>query len=289
MNNDMRLVSILSTIAVVSILVISLTGIIADDGGDPYVFASLRGQEIEIYGGQGLYRYDSVYKAVGIRGYDWVNLVVSLPLLVLATHLYRRGQLKGQLLLAAAFYHFAWNYLIALMGNAFNALFLAYAVLFSTSLFGLFFILKGLDFSSLPESLEKGFPRRSLAVYILIAGLYLLFEYLAQVISAYLSGNPPASLEIYTTLELAALEFGLTIPLKIAGALLLWRRKAGGYIITTLLVVTASLTFLSLGVSRLLMYFLYQRGGISNIVELVVFAAVSIGFTAIIFKRVEEK
>lgn len=288
MNNE-KLVSALSAMVIVSILVVSLTGIVADDGGGPYAFTSLRGQEIEIYGGQGPYRYDSVYKAVGIRGYDWVNLVVSLPLLVLGTYLYRRGQLKGQLLLAAVFYHFAWNYLIALMGNAFNILFLAYAALFSASLFGLFFILRGLDFSSLPGKLEKDFPRRSLAVYTLITGLYLLFDYSTQVISAYLSGNPPASLEIYTTLELAALEFGLTIPLKIVGALLLWRRRAVGYVITTLLIVTASLTFLSLGVSHLIMYFSYHRGGFSNIVELVVLAAVSIGFTAVIFKRMEEK
>jgi hypothetical protein len=288
-NSEQKLVPVLAAIAAIVILVISLTGVIADDGGDPYVSTSLRGQEVEIYGGHGPYRYDSVYKAVGIRGYDWVNLVVSLPLLMLGTHLYRRGRLKGQLLLAAVFYHFAWNYLIALMGNAFNVLFLAYAALFSASLFGLFFILREVDFSSLSGRLEEGFPRRSLAVYILIAGLYLFFDYSVQVISAYLSGDPPASLEIYTTLELAALEFGLTIPLKIAGALLLWGRKAGGYVITTLLIVTASLTFLSLGVSHLIMYFSYQRGGFSNIMELVVFAAVSIGFTAIIFKRVEEK
>ena len=289
MENYKKLVTILSAISVVSILVISLTGIIADDGGDPYFFTSLRGQEVEIYGGQGPYQYDSVYKAVAIRGYDWVNLVVSLPLLVLGIYLYRGGRLKGQLLLAAVFYHFAWNYFIALMGNAFNILFLAYATLFSASLFGLFFILRDLDFSSLPKKLEKGFPRRSLAVYMLIAGLYLLFSYSAQVISAYLSGNPPVSLEIYTTLELAALEFGLTIPLMIVGAVLLWRRKTGGYIITTLLVVTASLTFLSLGVSHMLMYVSYQTSGLSDIAMLAVFAAVSIGFTAIIFKRVEEK
>ena len=105
MENDKKLVTVLSAIAVVLILVISLTGIIADDGGDPYVFKSLHEQEVKIYGGHGPYRYDSVYKAVAIRGYDWVNLVVSLPLLVLGTRLYRRSQLKGQLLLAAVFYH----------------------------------------------------------------------------------------------------------------------------------------------------------------------------------------
>jgi hypothetical protein len=79
------------------------------------------------------------------------------------------------------------------------------------------------------------------------------------------------------------------VPLSIIGALLLWRRRAAGYVITILLTVTASLTFLSLGVSGLLMYFSYQMGTLLDIAIVVVIFAISISFAAIIFTRMEEK
>ena len=43
---------------------------------------SARDRSVEIYGGHGLYRHDSVAKAVAFRGFDWSNLVVCLPLSV---------------------------------------------------------------------------------------------------------------------------------------------------------------------------------------------------------------
>jgi hypothetical protein len=282
-------VLVLSVLALVLILAISLTAIISDDGGNPYTFTSLRGEDVEIYGGQGLYRYDSVYKAVVIRGFDWANLVVGLPILILGTILYRRGRLRGQLVLAAVFYHFAWNYLIGVMGNGFNSLFLAYSALFSVILFGLFLVLKDLDYASLPKQLEKSFPRKSLSVYTLAAALFLLVNNGAQVVQAYLEGTPPIYLEIYTTLELAALDLAISVPLFTVGALLLWRRKAGGYVITTLFTFVGSMTFLSLGAAQSLLYFSYQRGSVSDIGVLIAFAAISICFAAIIFKRTEEK
>lgn len=276
---------ILAAVVAISILIISITGILSDDGGDPYSFTSVRGEEVQIYGGGGPYRYDALYKGVAIRGYDWANLLVSLPLLMLAIWLYRQGELRGKLLLAAVFYHFAWNYLLALMGNAFNALFVLWVALFSSSLYGLFFVLQGIDFSSLAEKVGAGFPRKSVAVYVLLAGLFLLFSYTAQVISANLQGTPPADLQIYTTLELAALELSFSIPLTIAGAILLWRKKAAGYLICTLFVVGASLTFASLSIAHSLLHFSFGWGESMDVIQPIAFAVISIGFSVAVFAQ----
>jgi len=285
LSKDQRPALILAAVAAISILLSSLIGILADDGGEPYGFTSARGEEVKLYGGQGPYRYDALYKGVAIRGYDWANLLVSLPLLLLASWRYRRGELKGKLLLAAVFYHFAWNYLLALMGNAFNMLFLLWVILFSSSLYGLFFVVKEIDFSTLVGRTGAGFPRRSVAVYVLVAGLFLLISYTAQVISSYRTGTPPADLQIYTTLELAALELSFSIPLTIAGAILLWRRKAAGYLIGTLFVVGASLTFVSLSIAHGFLHFSYGWGEIADVVQPIVFATISTGFALAIFTR----
>jgi len=288
LNKEKTLVLVLAVSAIALSLSASLTGIISDDGGNPYVFTSLRGENIEIYGGKGVYQYDSVYKAVMFRGFDWVNLVVGFPLLALGMYLYRRGQLKGQLLLAAAFTYFAYNYIIGVMGNAFNILFLVWTALFSVGLFGLILMLTVIDIPSLPGKLEKSFPRKSLSVYMLILGLVLLAQYLAEIIPAYITANPPVSLGIYTTLELAALELGIMIPLHIVGGLMLWKGKAGGYIITTVLAFAACMTFLSLSVAQGLLYVSFQMGSVFDVGFLVFLAMISSGFSFIIFMRVSE-
>ncbi len=106
------------------------------------------------------------------------------------------------------------------MGNAFNILFLVWTALFSVGLFGLILMLTGIDIPSLPGKLEKSFPRKSLSVYMLILGLVLLAQYLAEIIPAHITANPPVSLCIHTTLDLAALELGIMVPLQILGGLI---------------------------------------------------------------------
>jgi hypothetical protein len=101
--NNKTSVLVLAVLAMVLLLSASLVGIIFDDGGKPYTFTSLRGESVEVYGGAGLYQFDSLYKAVLFRGFDWANLVVGLPLLALGIYLFQRNQVKGKFLLAAVF------------------------------------------------------------------------------------------------------------------------------------------------------------------------------------------
>jgi hypothetical protein len=286
LNKKKTPVFVLSILAMALLLIASLAGIVSDDGGDPYTFTSLRGEDIEIYGGAGIYQNDSVYKAVMFRGFDWVGLLVCFPLLVLGMYLYRRDQLMGQLLLGGVFTYFAYIYLIGVMGNAFNVMFLVWTGLFSIGLFGLALVLKDLDVSALPGKLEPGFPCKGLAIYTIALGLFLPVPYLAQIIPAYTTASPPATLEIYTTLELAALEMGIMIPLHIVGGVLLWRREAWGYVISILLAFAAGMTFLALSVAQLMLYFSFQTGGLVEVIQMIVFAVIASGFSFVTYRRV---
>ena len=123
MSSDRRSrVFVLSITGLLLLSTASLVGIVTDDGGDPYRITSLRGQAVEIYGGHGLYRNDSIAKAVAFRGFDWANLFVCVPLSVLGMLLHWRGRLRGQFLLASVFTYLAYIYLIGVMGNAFNGM-----------------------------------------------------------------------------------------------------------------------------------------------------------------------
>jgi len=277
-------VTVLAVLALVLLLAASLIALTSDDGGRPYKFTSLRGEAVEIYGGQGLYQYDNVYKAVLFRGFDWANLVVSLPLLVVGVWLYRRGQLRGQLLLAGVFTYLAYAYLIGVMGNAFNRSFLVWTALIPVGLWGLALTLASMDMSSFPQRLAANFPRQSLAVYVMTLGLFLLFQYLAEIITAYATGQPPASLGHYTTLELSAIELGLMVPLHLVGGVWLWQRKPAGYLLAILLAFTAFIMFISLSVGVLLFYFVYQSGTMFDVAVSLVITVVAGGFSLASFR-----
>ncbi|MCP4543016.1 MAG: hypothetical protein GY832_38360 [Chloroflexi bacterium] len=288
MNREKAPVLILSILAMALLLTASLAGIITDDGGDPYTFTSLRGEDIEIYGGQGIYQNDSIYKAVLFRGFDWVGLLVCFPLFVLGIYLYQRGRLMGQLLLGSVFTYFAYIYLIGVMGNAFNSMFLVWTGLFSTGLFGLALVLKDLDILTLPEKLGPDFPQKGLSIYTVLFGLFLPIPYLAQIIPAYTTSSPPMTLDIYTTLELAALEIGIMIPLHIVGGVLLWRKNAWGYIISILVAFAAAMTFTSLSVAQLLLTFSFHRGSQAEMIQMIVFAVITSGFSFVTFRRMNK-
>ena len=287
-NRDKRPVLFLSVLALVLLLTASLAGILSDDGGQPYVFTSLRGEAVDIYGGEGLYQFDNTYKAIGFRSFDWVSLVVVMPLFILGIYRYRRGQFKGQLLLAALFTYLAYIYAIGVMGNTFNSMFLVWTALFSTGLFGLVLTLAGIDIAALPKKLAANFPRKSLSVYIIVVGIILLLQYLSEVISAYITGNPPASLDHYTTLELASLELGIMIPLHLVAGVLLWKMRVWGYLMAILLAFTAGMVFIGLSVSLLLFYFSFRQGSMPDMVITIAITFVACGVSLVIFQRVKD-
>ncbi len=96
MPSDKGAVFYLALATIGLVLLSSLAGIALDDGGAPALFTSLRGEQASVYGGQGLYRFDSVAKAVTFRGFDWANLFVCLPLTVLGLVASRRGSIRGR-------------------------------------------------------------------------------------------------------------------------------------------------------------------------------------------------
>ncbi len=288
MKRKRSFVLILALVSAALLLTASLTGILIDDGGDPYIFTSLQDAEVEIYGGEGIYRHDSLYKAAMFRGFDWVSLLVCLPLLLWAASLYRRGRLLGKLLLGGIFTYLGYIYLIGVMGNAFNSMFLVWTAIYSVGLFGTALVLIDLEVPALPARLEPGFPRKGLAIYTIALGLFLPISYLAQIVPAYTTGVPPASLEIYTTLELAALELGIMVPLHVVGGLLLLRGRAWGYAMAILLAFAAGTTFMALSVAQALLYFVYGWGGPADVILMVVFAVIASGFAFAAFKRAGE-
>lgn len=245
----------LSSLIVVLALVAAGTGLFLQDGGSVYTFTSLRGQPVQIYG-QGLYRYDSFLSGAGTRGTDAATIFIEVPLLVVALVLYRRGSLRGGLLLSGALGYFLYYYFSIGLGNAYNNMMLVYIVLCGASLFAFILALASFDLPSLPSRFASTLPQRGIAVYLFAIGVILLAVWLPSVLGALLSGDAVKIVGTYTTVVTYILDLSVVVPTAFISGVLLLQRKPVGYLLSSMLLVLGvalGISLIAQGAAQLLL------------------------------------
>jgi hypothetical protein len=262
-------------------------------GGDaPSDFTTLHGQNVQLYG-QGLYRFDSYFKAPIQRGTDAVTLFVCLPLLLFAFWRYRRGSLKGGILLIGVLSYFLYDGVSLAFSMMFNTLFLVYAALFSASFFAFVVAIMAVSPSLLTTHLSPKVPRRSMAIFLLVAGLGVLFIWLSEIIGPLLQGEVPATaLGPYTTMVTHALDIAIIAPATIVTAVYLLRHEPVGYLLAAPLLILCAL----IGVVVISQTFFQAQAGITfpigvyigMIGSWVVLGAFAIWLTLAFFRNLEE-
>jgi hypothetical protein len=226
----------LSILIVVLTLVATGVGLFYQDGGSEYGFTSIRGETTQMYG-QGLYRYDSSLVGTGFQVQDTVTLVLGVPLLVLSILLYRRGYLRGGLLLAGTLIYFLYNYSSMALGAAYNNLFLVYVAILSASLYGLVTALTCFDLTALPSHFAGSLPRRATSIFLIVSGVVLVALWaLTSILPGLLSGNTPM-LGGYTTGVTWVVDMGVLGPGLMAGGILLRRHAPAGYLLASVLLI----------------------------------------------------
>lgn len=252
----MKTVNLAACIVIALVLFISLFGILNDDGGQSRSVHTIRGETVEIYGGDGLYQYEGIEQAYIGKGFDWMNILLALPLFVCGLILYNKGHTIGMLLTASGFFHFFYNYLIAVMAFSFNPLFLAYTALYSASLLGLAVTLitayKNGDVKKLEPMLASHRLRIPLSVYILILAGTFLILWTIEALTASVTGATPEHLLVYSTLATQATDLGIFVPVTIIGSVLFFRKNRWGGIITVIMLTAATETFASLVIGNFL-------------------------------------
>lgn len=219
-------------------LVASSTGLFWQDGGTPFSFTTPQGETVQIYG-QGLYHYDTVFSGAGSRGTDTVTLFLGIPLLIIFLILYRRGSLRGALLLIGTLFYFLYVYAGFALGTvSYNRLFLLYVVLFSVSLFTFVLALTMIDLQHLAAHFSASLPQRLPAIFMLVSGTFTAIIWLTPLIAGLSQGQPPATLSSYYTGRVTdALDLGIITPSTGVVSLLLFRRAPLGYLMALSLLV----------------------------------------------------
>jgi hypothetical protein len=237
---------LLPLIGVLSLFAAAM-GLFSRAPGQPYPYTNHRGETVTI-NGHGLYYHDTVSSAAQMQGSDLVTLVVSLPLLLISAWLARRGSLRGQLLLTGTLGFFLYTYMSMSMLTSFNALFLVYVVLFSASLFAFILSMMSFDLKDLPQHFSARLPRGWIAGLLFVVAAFLSLAWISRILAPLLQHTIPP-LENTTTLVIQAMDLGLIVPLAALSGMLLLRRSAWGYLLSSVTLLKG-LT-LGLGVSAM--------------------------------------
>lgn len=223
-------------------------GLFWQGGGAPYAFTTLRGQEAQIFG-QGLYAYDTLLTGAGFKGQDAVALFLGVPLLVLTTVLYRRGSLRGSLLLTGALGYFLYVYASMALSAAYNRLFLVYVALFAASLWAFIRLFSSFDLQLLGAHLSGPVPRRGLVAFLFASGGVTLIIWGLPLVISLISGGPLGRLDTYTTAVTYALDLAIITPALFVAGALIRRGSALGYLtampLLTLIVLLLPMIVLS--------------------------------------------
>jgi hypothetical protein len=266
-------------------------GLFQQGGSGSYIFTNVRGQTVEMYG-QGIYQNDSLLAGAGFRGTDAITLVVSLPLLAVCYLLYRRGSLKGQLVMIGALYYFLYNGASMTFSAAFNSLFLLYTAQFSASLFAVITALATFDAQSLAKRILPNLPHHGAAIFLFVAGIATLFLWMSELIGPLTSGKAPALLGPYTTMFTHGFDSAVITPAAVIGGILLLQRKPLGYLLAIpMLVFCALIGVVVIGqtVSQALAGMIFPVGVYIGMVgSWVVMGTFAIGFTISFFRNISE-
>jgi len=268
-------------------LVAASAGLFWQGGSGPFTFTTLRGEQVEIYG-QGLYQYDTPIVALGFKMADAVTLGLAIPLLVLALMLYRRGALRGGILLAGVLAYLLYNYSSLAFGAAFNNLFLVYVAVMALSLFAFVIALGAFDPVALVTHCLPTLPQRAIGLYLIASGVILLLLWLVlSIIPALLQGKAPPEVWSYTTVVTFVLDMGIIAPaLIVAGALLL-RRAPFGYLLSAVLLVFTVILGVNLtagGIAQLLSGVITRGQFIGMSASFSVLTLFALGYTVALFR-----
>jgi hypothetical protein len=189
-------------------------------------------------------------------GNDWITLVAAVPTMTLALVRMGRGSPRWLLVWLGMLAYVAYNYCFYLFGAALNAFFPLYvaAVLLATVL--LIRALARIDAVSVVASFSTNTPVRTLGGYFALLGVGLASAWLAMW-GRYMFAGRPTPIEPEPFKVVAAVDLAVMVPTLICGGVLLWKRRAWGYIVAPVAGIQSSVYLIVLSANS---YIAIDRG-----------------------------
>jgi hypothetical protein len=175
-------------------------------------------------------------------GQDIMSLVVGVPVLAAASWSARAGSVRALVVWMGALFYTAYSYYFYVAGAPFSPLFPAYVAVVSMSAYGALYLLFATDLPIVRARFAASLPVRATAAFLM--GLALGFAVLwAALIAARAIAGHDLDMVSRTVI---ALDGVVLLPLLFMSGLWLRRREPLGFVVSGLLLVKTSLTFMTL-------------------------------------------
>lgn len=217
-------------------LIASIFGILSSYGTGQYDFKSIHETAVTIFG-KGLYQNDSIAIASQAIAQDAVTLFLGLPLLLISLFLFRKGLLRGKLLLAGTIAYFLYTYTSYSFLSMLNQFFLIDIALMSASFYTFVLIMMSFDIENLSSYFSEKLPTNFVGGLLIFIGSIFGSMWLGLVVPSIISGTAPIALEHYTTLVIQAMDLGFVVPTAFLAGILLIKKKPFGYLLSTVITV----------------------------------------------------
>lgn len=216
----------LSILIICLLLITSICGILSMNFNQSYEIVNQYGDIVKIFG-SGIYSGDSYFKAPILIGCDILVLILLTPALIITVFKCSKQNTLKNTLLKFSWYTVVLYYASSIaFGVKYNSLHLVYILLFACALFGMFCILREMDYSNLVFDATKG-----VNVFLFLCGVALIIAWMPDIIPSIINSKSLALIEIYTTEITYVLDMGIIAPLCFVCILLLKKNDSLGIII----------------------------------------------------------
>lgn len=280
------LLSILVTVIASMALLATTKGIFSDEGQGAYVYRSIRGQDVTIYG-KGLYKHMSGEVAPQGIAQDYVTLFAGIPLLIISFILTRKGSLTGKYLLAGTLGYFLVTYLFYTVMGMYNSMFLAYVILMGGSFYAFLLVLFSFDTKKLQKLFRPSTPVKATGGFLIFNALTIALLWLSIVVPPLLDGSIiPIQVEHYTTLVVQGLDLGILLPAAFISGVLWLKKKDMGYLLAPVYYIFLSLLMTALS-AKVVAMALLRYNVVPVIFIIPTFNLITIAGTVIILKHID--
>lgn len=181
---------------------------------------------------------------------DWFDLAVAAPVLAISAALAVIGARRARFVLCGALAFAVYTLAIYCFAVHLNALFLVYCAAFGAASFGLATTASTLLRDRADEWFEDDLPRRRTAIALIAIGGVFAALWLAQLIPAAWTGEPPREL-VETGLPtnpVHVIDLSLVLPLHVLAGIALWQRRPIGLVLAPVLLAFGALMAASIAV-----------------------------------------
>ena len=211
-------------------------GVFMRGSGATQTVVSARGEIYRMVTG-GVYAFNAERVVAEGVGWDIFTLFVAVPALLVVLPWVTKGSFRGRLLAIGLLAYFFYQYIMYATSWAFGPLFPLFIAIQVLSLVGIAWVAAAVVAGGLEQRFSARFPRRGMAALSIGMGLLLVGMWSQRIAAALRAVPADQPLLGETTMVVQALDLGLIVPLAVFTGVAVWRGRAVGQLVASVVVV----------------------------------------------------